>query len=112
MLRTLIRHWRALFAGCNDTPNRATPVTAREAAYRPSDWFDIAWQMLAANKFDEVAQLLASAASRRCDPAERACLCAGLARMRGDLQEAQAHADKALAARADFSHAYLQRARA
>jgi tetratricopeptide (TPR) repeat protein len=112
MLTKLIRRWRASFAVRRDAINRAAVVAVNATVYRPTAWFDQAWQMLAANSRADVEALLAPDASAQHDPAERACLCAGLALMCGDPQQAQAHADSALAARADFSHACLQRARA
>lgn len=109
MLRTLLQRWRSLTTRHVDLPAPAAAATAHKTAYGASAWFDAVGNLLAAGKLDEVMALLAAGGA---DPAEQACACAALALQRGDAQEALANADRALAVRADFSQAHLQRARA
>ncbi len=112
MLDALIRRWRALFAARNDISVPTQPAMWRETAYRPSAWFVTGWQLLAANKQSDVEARLVAAEPGQGDLSEHACLCAGLALMRGSLEESQEHLKRALAARANFPHLHIQCARA
>ncbi len=112
MLRQFIRHWRSVFAGRGETVIGPAAVTSHATAYQPSAWFDTGWRLLAANKREEVETLLAATASASRDQAECECLRAGLMLLRGEPRAARAHAGAALAARPDFSPAYVQSARA
>ena len=79
--------------------------------YVPSPWFEQGWQLIAAARRAELESLIAGASSSP-DPAQLACLKAGLAYLQGDARAAEAHAGAALALRPDFAQAYVQRGRA
>jgi len=77
----------------------------------PSPWFHRNWQLLRERR-PQALELPAPDTPSARDHAELECLNAGISNLRGDLPAAAAHATTALAARPDFAHAYVERARA
>ena len=110
MLSRLFRHWRSWFAGRGEAAAGPSAGVSRAGAYRPSAWFDSGWNLLAANDVVGAEAWLTQPAPH--ERGEHECLRAGLMLMRGDPRAALAHAEAAVAARADFAAAYLCSARA
>ena len=112
MLKKSIRNWYLSWAGRTGADSGAPAVSiARPAAYKPSAWFHLSWQLLNERR-PQALELPVPGTPTARDPAEFECLNAGISNLRGNLPAAAAHATAALVARPDFTHAYVERARA
>ena len=112
MLKKSLRNWYLSWAGRTGADTDAPAVAAAQpAAYKPSPWFHRNWQLLGERR-PQALELQAPDTPSARDHAELECLNAGISNLRGDLPAAAAHATTALAARPDFAHAYVERARA
>ncbi len=110
MPRRSIRDWCLSLAGRGET-RAGLAAVASHAVYAPTAWFTRGWKLIAAARREALESFMADA-SRAQDPAESACLKAGLAYLHNDPRASEACATAALAARPDFAQAYVQRARA
>jgi tetratricopeptide (TPR) repeat protein len=110
MPKRSIRDWCLSLAGRGEARAGLAAVAARPV-YVPTAWFEQGWKLIAAANREELGSLIAGADNSQ-DPAQIACLKAGLAYLQGDPRAAEAHAAAALASRPDFAQAYVQRGRA
>jgi len=99
VLKKSLRDWYLSWAGRTGTDSDARAVAAvRPAAYKPSPWFHLSWQLLNERR-PEALELPARGTPSARDSAELECLNAEISNLRGDLPAAAAHATTALAAR-------------
>ncbi len=88
-------------------PAVRTSLAIRHLPYRPSAWFCAGWEFVGADDRAALARTLETSIASSQDPAERACLQAGSALMRGDARAAVALASKAIMRRAELPAAHV-----